>query len=1042
MINGTTTRPCPANAVVFLVVKSDGAPTRISYLDILMREVRQVTESLDGRSSIVDTVYDARGRIASKSEPYYAGDTVYWTSITYDVLNRPVVTTRPDSSTQSVVYNGRIQVSTNENGQTKTVENDALGRLTRVTDAQGNITTYAYDALDQLVLMTDPLGNAMTTSYDIRGNKTAMSDPDRGAWSYRTNALGMLVEQTDAKGIVTRMTYDALGRMLTRTDDATGTPQTATWEYDTATKGIGKLTRTYNAGYQAVSSYDSLGRPSSVTETIDGTAYTVTTGYDAYSRPSTLTYPSGFAAKNVYAASGHLSEVQYASSGAKLWEATQMDARGNITRFRLGNGAESIRTHDAENGRITSIYSTHGGSVVQDLTYVFDAVGNLTQRSDARQGYTEDAVYDNLNRVIQVNTQTGVAPADTGLYLPASMWNGTSTSIAVTYNVLGNITSKTDIGTYGYGETRGACSSVTGAVASAGPRAVSSTSGTSTADYCYDANGNLLSGDGRSVTWTAFGKPERITRGSNTVDISYGPDRARYKRVDTSATSTTTTRYIGGKLYEAIDRAGALEQKHYIGGFAVITVHVATSVTETRYMLTDHLGSVDTIMEASGSVVERMSFDPWGKRRQVNWVPINDPAGYMPLVTTRGFTNHEQLDTVGLVHMNGRVYDPELGRFLSADIVVQDVTNLQAWNAYSYVLNNPLSMTDPTGFFFKAIFKAIGNFFKAIFRAVGSVLRAIAQIPIVGAIIKIATCGIGGPVGIAACVGVSAGLAIGAGGSLADALTAGAFSAFTMGVWNVVGGVLDAVKDTAVHLYYIAKPIVHGAIQGALDVVRGGEFSTGFITGALGAIGGLLAVEVPGFRNIKGWQGRSIRSAIAGAFGGVGSKLTGGKFTNGFVSAAFAHMWNQERHLREPPSGTKIAPYGEKLVPLSQVPHGSKQVLQYRVFFYDEITQSWWVGFHGPAAGTEMVMTYNHKGDHVGFAISPPGSPAIERGSGLNPISGIRIGFRNATTGLPYFSVFNSTRQPISPVTGKSVPRQSDFSHYPIDPIRPVGFPE
>ena len=86
-----------------------------------------------------------------------------------------------------------------------------------------------------------------------------------------------------------------------------------------------------------------------------------------------------------------------------------------MTHFTLGNGAESIRTHDAENVRITSIYSTHGGSVVQDLTYVFDAVSNLTQRTDARQGYTEDAVYDNLNRVIQVNTQTGVDPAGSDL---------------------------------------------------------------------------------------------------------------------------------------------------------------------------------------------------------------------------------------------------------------------------------------------------------------------------------------------------------------------------------------------------------------------------------------------------------------------------------------------------------------------------------------------------------------------------------------------------------------------------------------------------
>ena len=489
-------------------------------------------------------------------------------------------------------------------------------------------------------------------------------------------------------------------------------------------------------------------------------------------------------------------------------------------------------------------------------------------------------VYDNLNRVIQVNTQTGVAAADTGLYLPASMWSGTSTSIAVTYDVLGNITSKTDIGTYGYGETRGTCSSVTGAMASAGPRAVSSTSGTSTADYCYDANGNLLSGDGRSVTWTDFGKPERITRGSNTVDISYGPDRARYKRVDTSATSTTTTRYIGGKLYEAIDRAGALEQKHYIGGFAVITVHVATNVTETRYMLTDHLGSVDTIMEASGSVVERMSFDPWGKRRQINWVPINDPAGYMPLVTTRGFTNHEQLDPVGLVHMNGRVYDPELGRFLSADIVVQDVTNLQSWNAYSYVLNNPLSYTDPTGFFFKSLFKAIGNFFKGLFKAVKSVVKAIARNPIVSAIVKIATCAPFGP-GIGACLGATAALTIGAGGSLADALIATALSIAQIPAGAIVDSIVAEVAKTAAGLAHIVGVAAQGVVQGAMTVAQGGEFLAGFVAGAIGAAGRLAAGTL-GNGNII------METAIVATAGGIGAELSGGKFANGAVTAAFA----------------------------------------------------------------------------------------------------------------------------------------------------------
>ncbi len=78
---------------------------------------------------------------------------------------------------------------------------------------------------------------------------------------------------------------------------------------------------------------------------------------------------------------------------------------------------------------------------------------------------------------------------------------------------------------------------------------------------------------------------------------------------------------------------------------------------------------------------------------------------------------HEQLDSVCLVYMNGRVFDPEIGRFLSADPFIQDATNSQALNAYSYVLNNPLSFTDPSGFFFSKLFRAIGKFFKAIIAA-------------------------------------------------------------------------------------------------------------------------------------------------------------------------------------------------------------------------------------------------------------------------------------------------------------------------------------
>ena len=65
--------------------------------------------------------------------------------------------------------------------------------------------------------------------------------------------------------------------------------------------------------------------------------------------------------------------------------------------------------------------------------------------------------------------------------------------------------------------------------------------------------------------------------------------------------------------------------------------------------------------------------------------------------TARGYTGHEHLERTGLIHMNGRVYYPVLGRFLSPDPVVADATYSQSWNAYSYALNSPLSFSDPSG---------------------------------------------------------------------------------------------------------------------------------------------------------------------------------------------------------------------------------------------------------------------------------------------------------------------------------------------------------
>ena len=116
----------------------------------------------------------------------------------------------------------------------------------------------------------------------------------------------------------------------------------------------------------------------------------------------------------------------------------------------------------------------------------------------------------------------------------------------------------------------------------------------------------------------------------------------------------------------------------------------------TLYLHTDHLGSVDALTNEKGAVVERRSYDAFGQRRNPIWGQA--PPGSFTSKITKGITGHESDDELGLVNMRGRVYDPKTGRFLTMDPIVSEPLSGQRWNPYSYTVNNPLSLVDPSGF--------------------------------------------------------------------------------------------------------------------------------------------------------------------------------------------------------------------------------------------------------------------------------------------------------------------------------------------------------
>lgn len=235
----------------------------------------------------------------------------------------------------------------------------------------------------------------------------------------------------------------------------------------------------------------------------------------------------------------------------------------------------------------------------------------------------------------------------------------------------------------------------------------------------------------------------------------------------------------------------------------------------------------------------------------------------------RGFGGHEQLDILDMVNMGGRMYDPYMGRFLTPDPYVQAPDNTQSLNRYAYCLNNPLSLTDPTGYL------SMGSFFSAA----------------VGIAVGVETFGIGSGVLGA----VLSGACAGASSAFASTLMNGANfwtatkSAFVGGCWGALGGAVN-YGIGEIGGGWMARVALHSVADGSMEALQGGHWEHGLMTGLVSAGGGEL---------LSGYGSQlSDAQMLAGTaiLGGVVSEIGGGKFANGAMTAAFQMMYNHMSH--------------------------------------------------------------------------------------------------------------------------------------------------
>jgi RHS repeat-associated protein len=219
--------------------------------------------------------------------------------------------------------------------------------------------------------------------------------------------------------------------------------------------------------------------------------------------------------------------------------------------------------------------------------------------------------------------------------------------------------------------------------------------------YTYDANGNAITRNGTIIGWTSYNYPDGVGTATENATFDYGPDRQRWRMIYTGAAGTETT-YYATPMFEVVHTSSGTDYRHYLfaGGRAVMQLSRSINGANNRPLLTDHQGSISTIMHGTGTSFVNESFTPYGKLREAStWIgsPTLTELANMVTITRQGYTFQTVLGTMGLNHMNARIEDAVTGRFLSPDTQTPDQTNTQNYNRFSYVNNNPLTFTDPTG---------------------------------------------------------------------------------------------------------------------------------------------------------------------------------------------------------------------------------------------------------------------------------------------------------------------------------------------------------